>query len=88
MKIILKLRNILTNLKGIIKTVNNNLAANNNNKEIYWCLLEIQNELDKLKQDIIKDRTENAEDYAELEELRINSLAEMYKNNHNNWTGD
>ena len=53
MKIILKLRNILTNLKGIIKTVNNNLAANNNNKEIYWCLLEIQNELDKLKQDII-----------------------------------
>ncbi len=38
--------------------------------------------------DIIKDRTENAKDYAELEELRINSLAEMYNNNHNNWTGD
>tara|TARA_R100001594_G_scaffold473_1_gene1833 strand:- start:528 stop:839 length:312 start_codon:yes stop_codon:yes gene_type:complete len=36
----------------------------------------------------IKDRTENAEHYAELEELRSNSLAEMYKNNHNNWTGD
>mgnify|MGYP003139472400 FL=1 len=36
----------------------------------------------------IKDRTENAERYAELEELRSNSLAEMYKNNHNNWTGD
>ena len=66
MKIILKLRNILTNLKGIIKTVNNNLAANNNNKEIYWCLLEIQNELDKLKQDIIKDRIETKNFYKSL----------------------
>ena len=66
MKIILKLRNILTNLKGIIKTVNNNLAGNNNNKEIYWSLLEIQNELDKLKLAIIKDRIETKNYYKSL----------------------
>jgi len=38
--------------------------------------------------DIIKDRTENAEHYAKLEQLSSDTLAEMYKNNHNNWTGD
>lgn len=36
----------------------------------------------------IKDRTENAEHYAFMEQLSSDSIAEMYKNNHNNWTGD
>ena len=66
MKIILKLRNILTDLKDIIKTVNNNLAGNNNNKEIYWHLLEMQEELNKLKLAIIKDRIETKNFYKSL----------------------
>ncbi len=36
----------------------------------------------------IKYRVENAETIALLEQLSSDSIAEMYKNNHNNWTGD
>ena len=66
MKIINKLRNILTDLKDVIKTVNNNLAGNNNNKEIYWRLLEMQEEINKLKLAIIKDRIETKNYYKSL----------------------
>ena len=34
------------------------------------------------------DKMINSEYYKELDKLRIDSLAYMYKNNHNNWTGD
>ena len=34
------------------------------------------------------DRMINSEYYKELDKLRSDSLAYMYKNNHNNWTGD
>jgi len=34
------------------------------------------------------DRLKNSDYYKELNELRSKGLASMYKNNHNNWTGD
>ena len=34
------------------------------------------------------DRLKNSVYYKELAELRSKGLASMYKNNHNNWTGD
>ena len=34
------------------------------------------------------DRLKNSDYYKELAELRSKGLASMYKNNHNNWTGD
>ena len=34
------------------------------------------------------DKLNNADYYKELSELRSKGLASMYKNNHNNWTGD
>ena len=34
------------------------------------------------------DKMINSEYYKELDKLRSDSLAYMYKNNHNNWTGD
>ena len=38
--------------------------------------------------DIIQDRQDNELHYHLLEQLRHESLSEMYNNNHNNWTGD
>jgi len=34
------------------------------------------------------DKLINSDYYKELSELRAKGLASMYKNNHNNWTGD
>ncbi len=34
------------------------------------------------------DRLKNSDYYKELAEIRQEGLAAMYKNNHNNWTGD
>ena len=34
------------------------------------------------------DKMINSEYYEELDKLRSNTLSYMYKNNHNNWTGD
>jgi hypothetical protein len=34
------------------------------------------------------DKMINSEYYEELDKLRSNTLHHMYKNNHNNWTGD
>jgi hypothetical protein len=34
------------------------------------------------------DKLINADYYKELSELRAEGLASMYRNNHNNWTGD
>ena len=34
------------------------------------------------------DKLVNADYYKELDKLRSDGLAYMYKNNHNNWTGD
>jgi hypothetical protein len=34
------------------------------------------------------DRLANSDYYKELSKLRAEGLASMYKNNHNNWTGD
>ena len=34
------------------------------------------------------DRLKNSDYYKELAEIRKEGLAAMYKNNHNNWTGD
>ncbi len=34
------------------------------------------------------DKLINSDYYKELAELRTEGLASMYKNNHNNWTGD
>ena len=36
----------------------------------------------------IKYRVENAETIELLEQLSSDSIEEMYRNNHNNWTGD
>ncbi len=34
------------------------------------------------------DRLKNSAYYKELEDIRREGLSKMYKNNHNNWTGD
>ena len=34
------------------------------------------------------DRLKNSDYYKELADIRREGLAAMYKNNHNNWTGD
>ena len=36
----------------------------------------------------INDRLDNSNYYKELDQLKNNTISEMYNNNHNNWTGD
>ena len=38
--------------------------------------------------DTINDRIDNEAHYHYMEQLSIDSIGEMYRNNHNNWTGD
>ena len=53
-----------------------------------WGNTQISNISWEKCKETIKYRTENAEAIALLEELSSGSIEEMYRNNHNNWTGD
>ncbi len=53
-----------------------------------WPRIQISNiSWDKCKE-TIEDRQDNAQHYAYMDHLSDETMAEMYNNNHNNWTGD
>jgi hypothetical protein len=59
--------------------------------EWYHCTINDHKFSSPIREDVEAwrdDRLNNSDYYKELSELRSKGLASMYKNNHNNWTGD